>query len=333
MMCARVLREQARNGPGTRILRLTVCAALLGPVPFVAAPPIAAQPIASQPIASSDAEAELGEIRRLVLHANYDEAVRASEALLARTDLDASQRNRALELVATARVANREEAAAREVAATLYARDPAHRLAEDASPPIQSFFARARDARPDLVPVELEVRPPEPTTSEGRREPPLVVARVAEGADAVQEVRLAYRQGGDSTFVRVVMSASRDGTARARIPELVGEEGAYVVEYFVEALAPSLHVLDREGDESAPLRFEVAARTRTQASLAPLPLQTATAATPPPVPAESGGSILATWWFWSLVALAVGGGVAAFVLLGPPSDGPEEGSLGSIRLR
>lgn len=45
-------------------------------------------------------------------------------------------------------------------------------------------------------------------------------------------------------------------------------------------------------------------------------------------------SVLEQWWFWTAVgAVIVGGGVAGYVLLGPPSEGPRDGSLGNVTLR
>jgi len=41
-----------------------------------------------------------------------------------------------------------------------------------------------------------------------------------------------------------------------------------------------------------------------------------------PVPVDDGGSVLTSWWLWTLVGAVVGGGVAAGVVLGMPEDAP-----------
>lgn len=270
----------------------------------------------------------------MILYARYDEAIAAAAGLVDATGLTARQRNAALELLATARIANGDDAEAREVLARLYARDPGHRPSdEDASPQVAAFFARAREAAPEAVDVRLEHRIAPLVT----REAPLVEVRAASGADTIEEVRLAYRQGSESRFTRVLMTAGEDGIYRARIPVLAGSDDAYDVSYFIEALAPSLTSLARLGSNAAPLAFQVPAATPSGGAGSGtndgVGLGNAGAGSGGATDrGEGGGSVFEEWWFWTIVALAVGGGVAAFVLLGPPSEGPEEGTLGGATL-
>jgi hypothetical protein len=171
------------------------------------------------------------------------------------------------------------------------------------------------------VPVTIEVRAE--TASGGG---PQILARTTSGADAVQELRLAYRQSGESAFTRVVMPV-RDGIARASVPAPVQRTSEHVIEYFVEALAPSLHVLTTSGNEADPLRLAVAA---TSTAVLPSGPQDPVV---PIVPDDDDYSVLEQWWFWTLIVLAVGGGVTAGLFLGPLAPEPPEGSLGSIRLQ
>jgi hypothetical protein len=277
--------------------------------------------------AAQDADASLSETREMILYARYDEAVAAARRLVDAPSLTARQRNAALELLATAHIANGDESEAREVLARLHARDPGHRLSDqDASPQVVAFFARAREAAPRAVDVSLEHR----VAPLAAREAPLVEVRASSGGDTIEEIRLAYRQGTEERFTRVLMTAGEDGVYRARIPVLTESGAAYDVSYFVEALAPSLTPLARLGSDAAPLELTVpsaSAPTRGNGGLAAAPEGAGASDARP-----GGGSVLEEWWFWTLVALAVGGGVAAFVLLGPPSQGPEEGTLGGVTL-
>ncbi|MEM9192838.1 MAG: hypothetical protein AAGF12_26930 [Myxococcota bacterium] len=277
--------------------------------------------------AQADPEVELRTIREQVLYADYDGAITGATAFLARTDLTAAQRNRGLEALATAHIANRDDSDARQILELLYSRDPRHRLTDaDAGPRVQSLFARVREAGPTPVPVQLQVR----ATPSTERRAPTVEARIVDNADAVQEIRVRYRQGGEPGFTTVTMNRGRDGISRARIPLLDGNQ-AYEVGFIVQALSPSLHPLATLGSEAEPQTLQVVAGA---SSIRPPWADDEPPPNPNPTPVEDEGtSVFATWWFWTLVAAAVGGGVAAYFLLGPPSEGPAEGSLGSVTLQ
>ena len=146
------------------------------------------------PGAASAQEEELSAIRELIFQARFEAAVQQANALLERSDLEAAERNAALEVLATAQLANRQDGPASETLRLLYSRDPGHRLTDpDASPPVISAFARAREAAPTPITVSLQHEPPALT----RREPPSIEVRVAEGADAIAELRLVYRIAGE----------------------------------------------------------------------------------------------------------------------------------------
>jgi len=140
-----------------------------------------------------------------------------------------------------------------------------------------------------------------------------------EGADAVQEVRLRYRQGAGGTFSTVVMDMEGD-VANARLP-LLDEREAYDVEYIIEATAPSGAQLASAGAEDAPLTFTV-----PEAPARPAP---APSAARPAVEDDEGGSLV---WLWITLGVAVvAGGVAVAVVLAT-SSGPDDGSLGNVGL-
>lgn len=266
-------------------------------------------------------EQQLESIRERVLAAHFSEAVTMAEELLTRSDLTAEQRNAALEVLAVAQVANRQRDAANETLRTLYSRDPGHRLTDpDASPPVVSAFAQAREAQPEPVTVTLAHETPTPS----RREPPSIQVAVTENADAVAEVRLVY-QTGDEGPARVVMTRQADGTYLARIPVVGDASSATDVAYHVVALAPSMTPLAAIGSPAEPLQLRIPPQATDGSA--------ATRGAPPPAEPSGGGSVVEQWWFWTIIGvLVVGGAVTTGILLGPAQQVPEAGTLGTVQL-
>ncbi len=281
----------------------------------------------------SDGDSALDAIREHIQFARYDDAASAAQALVSHPGLDARTHNTALELLATAHIAAGRSREAAAVLEELYERDPDHVLSDrDASPRVQSAFARAREQRGEAREVVLQQRA---TVGRGR-EAPLVEVRLPNGDDTVDEVHLAYRQGDESEYTRVVMTRGESGIYHARIPVLSIEGPAYSVAYYVEALAPSTAVLGRVGSASEPLALEVPAGAVGAIRETGHSGDVVLGGGPgdgelPPVEDEHRG-IVTRWWFWTLVVLAIGGGVTAAILLGPAKSGPPDGSLGSMRL-
>ena len=288
---------------------------------------------------TGEPDAVIAQLRESVNYARYDEALDAARRILQRGDLAARQRNAALEALATVQIATNAESDARGTLEELYRRDPQHRLADpDASPRVQSAFARARDAHPAPIAVRLEEAP----LDLRRRESPVVAVRIAVGGEAVEEVRLAYRHTGESRFTRVVMARER-GVARARLPLAGDPSQPSAVDYFVEAVAPSFTPLARLGSEAEPRVASI-----PLASAAPSPAevarqdaagagawQTGMAPGAPqdgPAPADDGGSITSRWWFWTLIgAVVVGGAIGTYAALSSSGE-PPTGTLGAITL-
>ena len=264
-------------------------------------------------------EDALSEIREMALYARYREARDAVQTYLAREDLSAAQRNVGLEVLATVHIAMRDERAATEALQRLYARDPGYRLSDpDASPPVLSAFGRARSNPPAPIEVQLVH---DPITLE-HRGPARIRVGLGAGADAVNELRLRYRQGEDTRFTTVVMSLDPDGTATARLPVLDQPE-AYDIVYVIEALAPSDTVLARLGTESEPLRF-----TMPEASAV---ASGGGAGGTGPAGEAAGGDDF-TWLAIVIAVVVVAGGVTAGILIADQLSGPQDGSLGNIQL-
>ncbi len=265
--------------------------------------------------AQDDAESHLAQVRELILHADYDGAIQSAEAGLSRGDLTAAQHNAFLEATAIAMIANRDDANANRVLNTLFSRDPGHRLTDpDASPRVQAAFQRARERHPEMVNVELAHQPP--LLSE--REAPVLEVAVSQGADAVAEIRLAYRTL-DGAFARVVMPVE-NGVASGRVPLFGPAQQEQVIEYYFVAMAPSMSPLGQLGDETEPMRLTVPAQTTPTGDGVGNVLEE-----PTPPQEEASGS---KWWVGLLVgAVVVGAGVGAYFLLRQPAP---SGSLATL---
>jgi hypothetical protein len=262
-------------------------------------------------------EQQIAAVHELMMYANYRGALPQVQALLARTDLTAQQRNAGLEQLAIVDLALRDEAGAREALAQLYARDPGHRITDpDASPVVQSAFARAREGA-SAIAVTMEHTPP----TLARRGAPEIVARLGEGADAVHEVRLSYRQAGERRFTQVVLGVEAT-EARGRIPVTSDDPGALTIEYYLEALAPSTTVLRAEGSADAPLTIEI-----------PAEAEIPTGGPSEPTQPTGGGDIASEPWLWIVVGVVVvGAGVGIGVGVALSTPAPANGSLGSVDL-
>jgi hypothetical protein len=262
---------------------------------------------------------DLAAVRELVLHANYRAALPAVRTFLQRDDLGAEQRNAGLEVLAIVNLALRDESAARQALTELYSRDPGHRLGDpDASPVVQSAFARARDAA-QVVEVSIDHTPPVLE----RRTAPTVRVQVTAGASAVHEVRLLYRARGARRFTTTVMPIDASGAAEGRIPVQTEDEAPYVVEYYAEAIAPSGTVLGRTGEPDAPLTIDVPAAQQQVIVQASTP-----GVDTPPQGDDTGMIVLGV----VIGVLVVGGGVGAGVGIWAATQGPQNGSLGTITL-
>lgn len=278
--------------------------------------------------AAATPEQDLAAIRELLLYARYAAAEPAIVAYLARTDLDAAQRNAGLESRAMVLIARRRAPDARAVLAELYGRDPEHTIRDpDAGPDVRNEFDRARAAHPAHVTVTLEDTT-EYTMSE--RTAPTVEIHISAGADAVQELRLWYRNGTEGPFLETIMALDRTTQiARTRFPLADGRD-EYVAQYYVDARAPSGAGLERIGNPENPLTVSVPA-----AAPIPVAVSADTVFAPGPVDAQRGSNVTDEWWFWTLIGVAVVGagvGIGFGVNAATTPSTAMPGSLGQDRL-
>jgi hypothetical protein len=242
---------------------------------------------------------DLASVRELVLHATYRDALSRATTFLARTDLDAAHRTAGLEVRAIVQLALRDEAGARQTLADLYARDPGHRLEDpDASPVVQSAFARARDGATPMAATLTDRTDAAPSA----RGTPEVRVALGEHGDAVQELRVSYRRAGDPRWLAVVVAPDESGSATSPLAVSGTGSGAYDVEYRVEALTPSGTVIGQLGSTDAPLHIAMPAAAAVA--------ETRVLDDEHPVDATSGGGVESEAWFWVVMGvLVVGAGV------------------------
>lgn len=266
---------------------------------------------------------EIAAIREQVLYASYPDAIAQAQTLLARTDLTAIQRNTGLELLAVAQIADQQADAAHATLALLYARDPGFRLTDaDASPPVVSAFARAREAHP--APIRVTLGHSSPGTLP-HRESPTIRVDLLDGADAVDEVRLAYRHAGDPGFSRVVLARHTDGSYVARIPVVGATDQAMDVAYYLTAVSPSGAELAHLGSEAQPLALRIPA----DAAGAVVSTRDPFADAPP----ARGADVTSEPWFWILLGVvAVGAGIGIGFGVDAAGHGPAPGTLGVVTL-
>jgi len=250
---------------------------------------------------------------------DYEEALRRLESVLARTDLPAEDRNRALEMEAACRVYLGDRDAALAGFAALHRRDPGWRLSNDYPPRVRAVYEEA--FRQPHDPVHVDIRPvPGPAVRQG-----VLTVRIEAGADAVDRLWLAVpRPDGEEEVRRPFVAVGP--LFEARLPEDLVRAG-HPIDYVIEAEAPSGHRLARRNDRWIP---------------EPPPAEPDPPRFPPPVPpplppptSEGEGTAesawYASWWFWTIVAVAVGGVAATGIYFGVAgtADGPRDGSGGN----
>jgi hypothetical protein len=290
--------------------------------------PLARAQDAAATATTAGPDADLAAIREMILYARYTTAEPAIATYLARTDLTATQRNAGLEARAILLIARRRLPDARTTLAELYARDPDHTIRDpDAGPDVRNEFDRARAAHPAHVAITMEDRTPHEMTE---RSSPTLAIHLTAGADAVNELRLWWRNGETGTFQQTIMSLdAATAIASARIPVADGVD-AYAAQYYVDAMAPSGAALDRLGSPETPLTVSVP-HAPDVAHVDPERIYVTTDGAP-----VHQSSVFEEWWFWTIVGVVVvGAGVGLYFGITSATgsgNGPMPGTLGEGHL-
>lgn len=250
---------------------------------------------------------------------DYEEALERLEAVLARADLSAEDRNRAIEMEAACRVYLGDRDAALAGFAALHRRDPGWRLSDDYPPRVRAVYEEA--FRQPREPIRVEIRPlPGPALRQG-----VLTIQIDAGADAVDRIWLVVPRPDGEEVRRLFVAAGP--SFEARLPEDLVREGR-PLDYAIEAHAPSGHVLARRNDRWTADLPAVEPDPRAFPPTFPPP-------PPPPPPADDDGDVetawYESWWFWTIVGAAALGGAATGIYFGvaETGDGPRDGTGGN----
>jgi hypothetical protein len=269
-------------------------------------------------LVSGQAEAEeaggaLSRGQDLLRSFEFDAAIEQFEAVVADESSSASDRLAALERIGATYFNTDRRDQARAAFARLIDCDPGHALTGRAfPPPVQQFFAEVRGAHQPAAAATVDAAARETSPGSGRVRLRAAAAPGCECAEvAVARVRTA---GGAGDYEEVALA--RDGAEFAA--DLDAPAPGEELEYVVELRAPSGQVVGRAGSVELPLTYA------TPAPLEDAPVE-------PPAEGPARRRWYRSWWFWTIVGVAVAGaGVTTAVVLTRPED--PTGSLGSGRL-
>lgn len=276
--------------------------------------------------AGSAADA-LAQGRRLVQSFEYDAALEQLEDVVSDTSATATERVEAFELMGVMHFNLRREPRARQMFGRLLNLDPGHELADTSYPPrLIAFYTSIRESFMPQQTVQVE--------AEARQDPPgagrvRIEARVGGAAGGVEQAVALVRAPGQPSYRRALMTRAA-GAGLEFSAEVPATEAASDLEYYVEVQAPSGYTLATAGSEASPLRFDaVAAPPSGPDEVGPAP------AGDEAVEGDEGEETpqrrrwYRSWWFWTIVGVAVAGGAAAtaVALTLPPEQ--EQGTLGT----
>lgn len=264
--------------------------------------------------AAGPAEA-LEQGRTLIRSFDYSGAVVLLEGVVSNEAATAGQRCQALELIGAAELIRRRQVQARQAFERLVTLDPGHEMNDPEIPPrVARFFAQVRERFQPPVTVEVEVRAPEAVPPDGIV---TIEARVAGDAEGVEHVIVFVRSGPDQAYREVVTSrAGLEFSAEVDLPEVTTG-----LDYHVEVRAPSGHVLARVGTAEEPRRVEPG--TLPEPEPAPVEIEE---------DRDQRRPWYRTWWFWTIVGVAVAGGVTTSVVLAVPGEDHQDGTFGSVQM-
>jgi len=211
----------------------------------------------------------------------------------------------------------------------LLAIDPSFRLSRDISPKLTPPFKKALRLVGDLDPISLVHQ--EPDLPESLAELELKVTVQSDPFSMIATIRLHYRVG-EAWRQMQVASVKAPATATMTLPEdLAGSQ----ITYYFEAQNRYGGILARAGSQAEPFRVETG-----------VPRSLVTVETPPPVPdpiktatdptapgpttraidddRNGGTPWYKTWWFWTVVGVAVAGAATTTVLMVQGTGGPDE---------
>ncbi|MCA9583142.1 MAG: tetratricopeptide repeat protein, partial [Myxococcales bacterium] len=319
-------------------------------------------PTVSAQAGGDGVDQQLKEYRADFDQARFERALGPLRKLVADEGLTAQQRVTALELLARIHLATGDLDDAREVLRVLYRRDPAHTLKDpNASPKEQGAFQQVKQATSAQLHVEMENLV---ARRETLRKQPRILIKALTNGDAVDHVRVSFRQGDASEYTDLDIQLDENLVAEALIPP-TNSPDAYDVQFFVQAFSPSGGRLGRMGTADKPLKIVIPGATSCvdpndpacRCEFAPKsagcpyclgnPTDPDCSADPcvadpqgqecrcslDPDTCDEDDGILGAWWFWTAVGVVVLGGGAAGVIIATSGDAGCTSSLGCAQLQ
>lgn len=218
--------------------------------------------------------------------AQYAEAIAAYDDVLARSDLQSSDRRESLLYQAFSHIALKHEDAARRSFRAVLAQEPTFSLPPYTAPKIRALFEQVRK-EVSLKPQILAL-PPSATREQFSVSFSLSNVRG-------QRVLLLYRAHGTTAYREAALTGSP--VAQAQIP--LSAPAAETVEYYAE-IRDGISVIATAGTASEPLILKIpVAHVAT-----PVAAQTE---------ASAGTPAYKSWWLWTIVGVVVAGGAATAI--------------------
>jgi hypothetical protein len=265
--------------------------------------------------ARAESRDPLASVRESIRSFEYEEAIEQARAISADPSAPAARRLEALALSGAVHLLQRQQDEARRVFERVLTFDPGYRLTDPDLPPrVLAFFEEVRQAAEPASPVTLAVDAPAEGSVPGGDV--RVSATLAGPTDGVDRVVLNVREGGEADYEQVEL----EGTGAEYSTDLPTPAARRGYEIYVEVIAASGTVLASEGSEEQPIFVE------------PLVGATTEPARPPEDPGRHGGRWYTSWWFWTIVGVAVAGSTLAAVLATTLPEEHRDGSLGSVQM-
>lgn len=248
-------------------------------------------------------------VRELVRAFEYDEAIERAQAISRDTSVTANQRLEALALVGVIHLIEERQDEAREVFERLLSLDPGSEISDPDLPPrVVEFFREIRSSyEPDEV-VEADVDVGDEVA--GQRQVTITLSGVS---DSVDQLRLHVRGGESGSFRSVAVSGSGLDYGAVIAPEAGGDS----IDFYLEVLAPSGHILTNVGTEDAPQTVEPIGEGSGDEDLEDI--------------GDRERHWYTSWWFWTIIGVVVASGIVTAVVLTRP-DEHQDGTLGSVQM-
>ena len=259
----------------------------------------------------------------------YEDAISTLRSVVTDPGATPSQRLEALELTAVLHMALRRPAQARQTFEQLLNLDPRHELTDPGYPPaVQQLYTETRSSFIHQAGVSVAPNIPE-TMPDG---PTVPLAMTLSGqTQGVERAVVFVRSPGEPNFRRATMR--RNGLEfSADVPAPAGNAA---LEYYIEAQAPSGFVLASLGTDTEPGLIQPNPNRSTGGWETPPDAGPGT-----DDPGDDGGegpirprrAWYRSWWFWTIVGVAVAGGAAAGLAVGLQPEDEPVGTLGRENL-